>query len=211
VDCYYESGTDVLARLANFIQTLAGTLGGPGLALVAFADSSFISLPEVADVLLVVQVVKDPHWWWYYGALVTGGSVIGCMILYELARRGGEAFLKKGFSQSTIDKSFVWFKKFGLLAIILPSICPPPVPLKIFILLAGMSGMSRLTFLVAITSARALRYMGEAFLALRYGRDALAIVQQNLGRVAVALTGVLVIIGIVWLWRRRRAATAVVD
>jgi len=202
----------VLARLANFIQALAGTLGGPGLALVAFADSSFISLPEVADVLLVVQVVKDPKWWWYYGALVTAGSVLGCWILYELARRGGEAFLKKGFSQATIDKSFKWFQKFGLLAIILPSICPPPVPLKIFILLAGMSGMSRATFLIAITSARALRYVGEAFLALRYGRDAMTIVQQNLGRVGIALTGVFVIVGLIWLWRRRRTTpSAVVD
>jgi membrane protein YqaA with SNARE-associated domain len=201
----------VLARLANFIQALAGTLGGPGLALVAFADSSFISLPEVADVLLVVQVVKDPKWWWYYGALVTAGSVIGCWILYELARRGGEAFLKKGFSQTTIDKSFVWFKKFGVLAIVLPSLCPPPVPLKIFLLLAGMSGMSRLTFLVAITAARALRYVGEAFLAVRYGRDALVIVQQNLGRVGIALTVILVIGGLVWYWRRRRPATAVID
>ena len=200
----------MLARLASFIQTLAGTLGGPGLALVAFADSSFLSLPEVADVLLVVQVVKDPAWWWYYGALVTGGSVIGCVILYELARRGGEAFLKKGFSQATIDKSFKWFKKFGLLAIILPSICPPPVPLKIFILLAGMSGMPRMTFLVAITSARALRYVGEAFLARRYGRDAMAIVQQNLGRVAIVIAGLLVIAVIVWLWRRRRGTPAAV-
>ena len=201
----------MLARLANFIQALAGTLGGPGLALVAFADSSFISLPEVADVLLVVQVVKDPKWWWYYGALVTAGSVLGCWILYELARRGGEAFLKKGFSQKTIDKSFRWFQRFGILAIVLPSLCPPPVPLKIFLLLAGMSGMSRLTFLIAITSARALRYIGEAFLAVRYGRNALEIVQHNLGRVAIALTAVLVIAGVIWFWRRRRAPAPVVD
>ena len=201
----------MLARLASFIQTLAGTLGGPGLALVAFADSSFISLPEVADVLLVVQVVKDPKWWWYYGALVTAGSVLGCWILYELARRGGEAFLKKGFSQKTIDKSFRWFQRFGILAIVLPSLCPPPVPLKIFLLLAGMSGMSRLTFLIAITAARALRYVGEAFLAVRYGRNALEIVQHNLGRVAIALTGVLVVVGVIWLWRRRRAPAPVVD
>jgi membrane protein YqaA with SNARE-associated domain len=155
--------------------------------------------------------VKDPKWWWYYGALVTAGSVLGCWILYELARRGGEAFLKKGFSQTTIDKSFRWFQRFGILAIVLPSIMPPPVPLKIFLLLAGMSGMSRLTFLVAITSARGLRYVGEAFLAVRYGRDALAIVQQNLGRVGLVLTGVLVIVGLIWLWRRRRTPTAVID
>ena len=201
----------MLARVANFVQSLAGTLGGPGLALLAFADSSFISLPEVADILLVVQVVKDPKWWWYYGALVTAGSVAGCFVLYELARRGGEAVLKKGFSQKTIDKSFRWFQRFGILAIVLPSIMPPPVPLKIFLLLAGMSGMSRLTFLAAITSARALRYVGEAYLAVRYGKDALEIVQHNLGRVGIALTAILVIVGLVWLWRRRRTPTAVID
>lgn len=200
-----------MARLANFIQALAGSLGGPGLALLAFADSSFVSLPEVADVLLVVQVVKDPKWWWYYGALVTAGSVAGCFVLYELARRGGEAFLKKGFSQSAIDKSFRWFQKFGILAIILPSIMPPPVPLKIFLLLAGMSGMSRLTFLAAITAGRALRYVGEAYLAVRYGRDALFIVQQNLGRVGISLTAILLVVGLVWFWRRRSSRAAVVD
>ena len=80
-DCYYESDTDVIARLANYIQVVAGTLGGPGLALLAFADSSFISLPEIADLLLVVQVVKDPSFWWYYGALATAGSVAGSVVL----------------------------------------------------------------------------------------------------------------------------------
>lgn len=201
----------MIARLANFIQVVAGGLGGPGLALLAFADSSFISLPEVADILLVVQVVKDPAYWWYYGILVTAGSVAGCFVLYELARRGGEAFLKKGFSQTTIDKSFRWFQRVGVLAIILPSIMPPPVPLKIFLLLAGMSGMSRLTFLAAITAGRALRYVGEAYLALRYGRDALAMVQDNLGRVGIALTAILLVAGLIWFWRRRSTPTAVVD
>ena len=200
-----------MARLANFIKAVAGGLGGPGLALLAFADSSFISLPEVADVLLVVQVVKDPEFWWYYGVLVTAGSVAGCFVLYELARRGGEAFLKKRFSQSSVEKSFRWFQRFGVLAIILPSIMPPPVPLKIFLLLAGMSGMSRVTFLAAITAGRALRYVGEAYLAVRYGRDALVIVQQNLGRVGIGLTAFLLVAGLIWWWRRRGTPTAVVD
>lgn len=201
----------VIERLLNFVQSVAGTLGGPGLALLAFADSSFISLPEVADVLLVVQVVREPNWWWYYGGLVTIGSVAGCYVLYEFARRGGEAVLKKGFSQATIDKSYRWFERYGVLAIVLPSIMPPPVPLKIFLLLAGMSRMPRMKFLAAIVAGRGLRYMGEAFLAVRYGKNALSLVQQNLGRVGMALTGVLVIVGIYWLWRRRRTPTPVID
>ncbi len=201
----------MIARLVNFVQDVAGTLGGPGLALVAFADSSFVPLPEVADILLVVQVMQAPGWWWYYGALVTIGSVAGCFVLYEFARRGGEPFLKKGFSQATIDKSNRWFQKYGLLAIVLPSLLPPPVPLKIFLLLAGISGMSRMKFVAAITAGRGVRYMGEAYLAVRYGKDALTLVQGNLGRVGMALTGLLAIIGLVWLWRRGRVATPVID
>jgi membrane protein DedA with SNARE-associated domain len=156
-------------------------------------------------------VVKNPSWWLYYGVLVTAGSVAGCFVLYELARRGGEAFLRKGFSQATIDKSFLWFQRYGILAIVLPSIMPPPVPLKIFLLLAGMSGMSRLRFLAAITAGRSLRYVGEAFLAVTYGRDALTMVQQNLGRVGIVLTVAVLVFGLAWLWRRRRTPTAVVD
>jgi membrane protein YqaA with SNARE-associated domain len=200
-----------MSRLTEWIQAAAGGLGAPGLALLAFADSSFISLPEVADVLLIVRVIQDPARWWYYGVMVTAGSVAGCFVLYELARRGGETFVKKRFSAATVQKSVRWFERYGMLVIILPSIMPPPVPLKIFLLLAGVSGMSRIRFLLAITAGRALRYVGEALLAVWYGRDALRLVQENLGRVGLVLSVAAIVAGLIWWWRRRGPVAPVVD
>ena len=194
-------------RILAIIQSLAQTLGAPGLALISFADSSFLSLPEVADVLLVLQVVKNPHLWPYYAFLVTAGSVVGCYILYALARKGGEAYLRKWFKQRHVDWGLKWFKRVGLLAIILPSLMPPPVPLKIFILLAGVSGITPVTFLITITLSRGLRYGGEALLAAWYGKDALRLIRENLGRGSLWLVAaaLVIVLGIVW-WRRSHSS-----
>src|SRR5262245_12120452 len=123
-------------RIGLVIQSVAQSLGAPGLALVAFFDSSFLSLPEVADALLVVAVVHQPSLWVYYAAATTAGSVAGCYALYALAGKGGDAFLRKRFHADRIDRGLGLFKRYGLLAVIVPSILPPPTPFKIFVLLA---------------------------------------------------------------------------
>ena len=88
---------DLLQRFVDFLQPLALQLGGPGLAIIAFFDSSFLSLPEVSDVLIVVLTIQHPARWLYYAAMTTLGSVCGCYALYALARKGGEAALRRRF------------------------------------------------------------------------------------------------------------------
>jgi membrane protein YqaA with SNARE-associated domain len=68
----------LLHRLVQIVQPLAERLGAPGLALVAFFDSSFLSLPEVADALIVIMVIQRPAEWLYIAAMATVGSVAGC-------------------------------------------------------------------------------------------------------------------------------------
>lgn len=182
------------------MQAFAQGLGGPGLALIAFADSSFLSLPEVADVLLVMQTVRAPHWWAYYAAFATVGSVAGCYILYALARKGGEAFLRRKFRESHVDWGLAWFRRVGLLTLVLPSFLPPPVPLKIFVLLAGVSGVTRATFLVTICLSRGLRYGSEALLAAWYGRDAIRLIQENIGRISMGVAGAGALAAVVIVW-----------
>lgn len=193
-------------RIILVVTPIAERLGGPGLALVALLDSSFISLPEVADALIILLVIQHPARWLYYGVMTTAGSVVGCYALYLLARKGGDAFLRKRLSSGSLDRGLNLFRRYGLLVLIVPSILPPPTPFKLFILLAGVAGVSTPTFLIAMAVGRGFRYIGEAWLAYRYGEQATTFIQQNLAQVSIAAAVVVAVIGIaVVIWRRRRA------
>ncbi len=196
-----------MQRLVAFLEPLATGFGGVGLFLVTFLDSSFLSLPEVADIAIVWLVIGHPSRWWYYALTSTAGSVAGCYILYVIARKGGEAFMRKRFRERHVAWGLRAFQKYGLLAIIVPSLMPPPMPFKIFILLAGVAEVPTGTFLGALVFGRAFRYGGEALLAYLYGPQALAFIQHNLVRASLWLAGAIVLIAIVaFLWRRRRGA-----
>lgn len=201
--------SDLLTRIVDFIRPLAEQLGGPGLALVAFLDSSFLSLPEVNDVLIVLLVIRYPERWLYYAGMTIVGSVAGCFALYSVGRVGGEAFLRRRFSARRVEQAFGAFRRWGLLAVIVPSILPPPAPFKVFVLLAGAAGVRRSTFLIAVAAGRGFRYGSEALLAYWYGEQATVFIRDNLPRVSLYLgLGVLVLGVATVLWRRRRAAAA---
>jgi membrane protein YqaA with SNARE-associated domain len=197
---------ELFHRTILFITPIAERLGGPGLAMVSFLDSSLLSLPEIADALIILLVIQHPARWLYYGAMTTVGSVAGCYVLYLLARKGGEAFLRKRLSSGAFDRGLNLFRRYGLLMLIVPSILPPPMPFKLFVLLAGVAGVSAPTFIIALTVGRGFRYVGEAWLAYRYGEQATAYIQDNLPKVSIAAAVVVVLIGVaVVIWRRRGA------
>ena len=90
---------------AAWFKTFALGLGGLGLFAVAFVDSSFLTLPEINDVLIVVLVTRHPGRLVYYAAMQALGSVAGSFVLYWLARKGGEAFLRKRFSAHRVERA----------------------------------------------------------------------------------------------------------
>jgi membrane protein YqaA with SNARE-associated domain len=194
-----------LHDLMQAILPVAQSFGGPGLAVIAFLDSSFLSFPEVADALIVVLTVAHPTRWLYYGALTTLGSAAGCLALFLLARKGGETFLLKWVGPRVMNRWFGLFKRYGLFSVVLASILPPPVPFKPFVILAGAAEVSVPTFLAAVVAGRGLRYIGEAWLAYRYGAGAMQYINDNFARAAFWLVGLLVAAGIAFLlWKRLR-------
>lgn len=187
---------------------VAEALGGPGLFLLAFLDSSFLSFPEVVDVLMMGLVAKYPERLLWYAALPAAGSIAGSYVLYAVALRGGEAFLRKRLNERHVERAFATFRKYGLLAIAVPSILPPPVPFKIFVLAAGASRMKRLDFLIAIAIGRGLRFFAEAVLAAWYGEAALRMLETVLHEhTALVITAVVLVVGALglWIWRREGA------
>jgi membrane protein YqaA with SNARE-associated domain len=197
-------------RLVAWVQASAVALGGPGLFLIAFLDSSFLSFPEVVDLLVIWLVTAHKHRVLYYALMPTLGSVAGCFALYLVGRKGGEAFLRRRFSERHVDRALTVFRKYGLLAVAVPALLPPPVPFKPFVLAAGVAGVRPVDFLIAVSIGRGIRYFGEAFLALWYGERAAQFVRDNARPVSLALAMTVLVVGVGWIWyRRRRDATGI--
>lgn len=193
-----------MRRFLDWVMGLAEAMGGPGLFLLAFLDSSFLSFPEVPDILMVGLVVRHPERMLWYAAMPTLGSVLGSYVIYALARRGGEAFLRKRMKEQHVERAFSVFRRYGLLAVAVPSILPPPMPFKIFILAAGAVRVKPWDFLVAITAGRGIRYFGEALLAAWYGQAALQFIHDHGIAIALWLAGILLVGGGAWFWWSRR-------
>lgn len=190
----------------KWVYGLALSFGGPGLFAVAFLDSSFISLPQINDLLVVLMVVRNKAWMPYYAAMATFGSVAGCYVLYLIAERGGEAFLAKRLKAGHTERALALYRKRGVLALMVPAILPPPAPFKLFVLMAGVAEVRPVQFVLSIAVARGLRYLVLGALAVRYGDAALELMRTR-GRVVAIWVAVIIVAAALgwWLLRRARA------
>jgi membrane protein YqaA with SNARE-associated domain len=193
-----------MKRLVDWIQGFALSLGGPGLFLVAFLDSSFLSFPEVTDILIVWLTTQHEHRMVFYATFATLGSVCGCFALYLVARKGGEAFLRKRFHGPHIDRAMDAFQKYGLVSVVVASLLPPPMPFKIFVFASGVARVRQLDFLIAISIGRGIRYFGEGYLALLYGDAAIGWLHTNARPISLALAVAFLVGGLLWMWYRNR-------
>jgi membrane protein YqaA with SNARE-associated domain len=192
-----------MGRFVAGIRALALSLGAPGLFLVALLDSSILSLPEVADLLVVWMVTKHHDRLWLYVIAAVAGSLCGCLVLYGIGRKGGDALVRKRFAGPLVERAMATFQRYGVLAVLVPSLLPPPAPFKIFVLLAGVTGISAGRFALAILIGRGLRYLTLALLAVEYGDVALAYMEAH--GVALSLGAIgLIAVGFVLylLWTR---------
>lgn len=196
-----------MSRIVNWVQTFALSIGGPGLFVVAFLDSSFLSLPEINDLLVVLLVIQNKERMAYYALMATLGSISGCLVLYYLGRKGGDALLRRRFGGPRLERAMAFYQKYGVLAVAIPAVLPPPSPFKIFVLMAGVAGLPVLQFASVIAAARGLRYFGEGWLAVRYGDQAIALIEEH-GRAVSIAVAVAVVAAAAYLVRsgRRRPA-----
>jgi membrane protein YqaA with SNARE-associated domain len=190
--------------LISWIYGFALAIGGPGLFIIAFLDSSFISLPQINDVLVVLMVTQNKPWMPYYALMATLGSIAGCYVIYYLAEKGGEAFLQRRLRGGHTERALALYRRHGVLALIVPALLPPPAPFKLFVLLAGFAGVRPVKFVVAVGAARGLRYLALGLLAIQYGDLALELMRTHGREVALWLAIALVVAAFGWWWLSRR-------
>lgn len=187
---------------------LALAWGAPGILLVAFLDSSLLSLPEIADLLVIYMVMSHPGRYVLYASAATIGSLTGCLLLFYVGKKGGEALMRRRFKEAHIEKTLAAFRRHGVMAVLVPSILPPPAPFKIFVLLAGVAEIKVSRFTIAILIGRGARYFGEGLLALWYGERAITYMREHTASVAFGAVALLLLGFLMYLyWPRRKTAT----
>lgn len=176
-------------KLPHWLQRLVATLGGGGIFVVAFLDSSVLSFPFVTDALVIESAIQRPARMPYYCAMATVGSLAGCIWLYLLAKKGGEAYFHRR-ARKGAARIRAWVDRNAFVSTFVPAILPPPFPFKVFVLADGVFQVPLRTFVIALLIGRGLRYFVEGILAVRYGEVILrfALSHQTMLAATVFLT-----------------------
>jgi membrane protein YqaA with SNARE-associated domain len=197
----------IAKRLGGFIVAVPIYIAGPAMILIGALDSSLLSLPEINDYLVVARCYTHPKSVFFFPLFPAIGSVLGCTLLYTIFSRGGLAVLHRRFRRDRIERVEKAYARFGIFALAVPALLPPPLPFKIFVATAGALQFPRRRFVLTILIARSLRYYTEGVLAVFYGDRVLRFLRDN-GLVIVTIVGSLCLIGlaIYLLSKRGRAA-----
>lgn len=167
-----------LKSILSSIVAYLSAIGGVGLFVVAFLDSVAVPLPSVSDILLIDFSVKNPERMPYYALMTTIGSVIGCLVLFYVARKGGEAYFRKQ-EGARGERIRSWVKRNGFLTMLIGALAPPPTPFKGIVIAAGALEMPLRTFTTALILARLIRFFGEGYLAIHYGEQAKQVLEEH--------------------------------
>jgi len=168
------------------IVAFAGALGAPGLFLISFLDSSVLTFPVINDLLLIELSIQHPARMTLYALMAASGSVLGCVLLYFIARKGGEAFFHKKAGPRALAIRH-WIERNGFGGMLIAALLPPPTPFKVFVFAAGVFEVPLWSFTSAISLARLIRYFGVGYLAVKYGKDALPMLERHKFTAALAL------------------------
>lgn len=176
-------------------------LGLWGVGLVALLDSSTIPVPM--DAVLALYIWNNKSHFVLCCILASLGSAIGGLLPYGLGRAGGELFLLKRINRVRFEKLRLRFEKQEFLAVMIPSMLPPPAPWKLFVFGAGVFEMRVLPFMLAVFAGRMVRWLTLSALVLELGPGAADLVAHH----ALWVVGViflLAVVGFAWWWIRKK-------
>jgi membrane protein YqaA with SNARE-associated domain len=189
-----------MAKSNLLLLPLLAKYGCWGLGLLALLDSATIPVPM--DAFLAVAVWKDKPHFWLYVLLAAVGSAIGGLLPYGLGRAGGELFLLKHVNRERYERMRARFERQEFLAMMIPSMLPPPTPWKAFVFAAGVFEMRVVPFMLAVFCGRVVRWLVLSLLVLKLGPGAVDVVAHH-GLALLAIVGGLAVLGFTGWWMRK--------
>ena len=192
-----------MAKCSLVLLPFLAKFGIWGVGAAAMLDSSSIPIPM--DALLAVYVWNDKSHFWLYCLLAAVGSAIGGLVPYGLGRAGGELFLLKRVNRERYERMKARFERQEFLAMMIPSMLPPPTPRKAFVFAAGVFEMRVVPFMLSVFCGRMLRWLVLSLLVLKLGPGAVDLVAHH-GLAALAIVGGLAVISFACWWMRKKRA-----
>src|SRR6202048_694710 len=183
--------------VAHDVRHWIAQLGGVGLIPLGLLDASVVTIPGSMDVLTIVLAARDSKLWFYYAGMATLGSVIGALVTFRLARKGGKETLKRKVSAVRAERIIEIFSRWGFWSIAIAALLPPPVPMVPFVIAAGATQYSTEKFLVALPLGRVIRYRLLALVAARYGRQIINFIAHPAHPYLYVAFGVAVVVGVI--------------
>jgi membrane protein YqaA with SNARE-associated domain len=198
-------------QFISWLKTTLPVLGGFGLFFSAFLDSSFLPMPLVTDLILMDLSSLHPIRMPYYAAMAAIGSLVGCIWIYWVARKGGSAYYNRtqGHPPGKIRK---FIQDYPVASVFLPAVAPFPVPFKPFVIAQGVFQVPFPIFVAWTLIGRGALFFIEGFLGARYGAAAKQFVMtQKWGSLAIAAVLVLIFLILRRFPLPRRAEQAQTD
>jgi membrane protein YqaA with SNARE-associated domain len=195
----------MLAKMNLVLLPFLAKFGIWGIGALALLDSS--SIPVPMDAFIAYSVWNDKGRFWLYCLLAAAGSAIGGLLPYGLGRAGGELFLLKRVNRERYERMRARFEKQEFLAMMIPSMMPPPTPWKAFVFAAGVFEMRMVPFLLSVFCGRMVRWLILSLLVLKLGPGAVDVVRQH-ALAVMGVVGALALVGFGWWWIKRRRPRA---
>jgi membrane protein YqaA with SNARE-associated domain len=192
-----------MAKMNLVLLPFLAKFGIWGIAALALLDSSTIPVPM--DAFLAISVWNDKGRFWMYCLMAAAGSAIGGLLPYGLGRAGGELFLLKRVNRERYERMRTRFERQEFMAMMIPSMLPPPTPWKAFVFAAGVFEMRIIPFMAAVFCGRMVRWMAISLLVLKLGPRAVEVVAHH-SLTVICVAGALALAGFAWWWFRKKRA-----
>lgn|ERR1017187_6704059 len=199
--CLKQFFVQILAKWKFVILPAVIKLGFWGAGAVALLDSS--SIPVPMDAILAIYIWNNKSHFWLYCLMAAVGSAVGGLVPYGLGRAGGELFLLKRIDRARFERMRTRFERQEFLAMMIPSMLPPPTPWKAFVFSAGVFEMRVVPFMLAVFCGRMVRWLVLSMLVLKLGPGAVDVIAHH-ALPTLGIVGGVAVIGFGWWWMRKR-------
>jgi membrane protein YqaA with SNARE-associated domain len=191
----------------NNIKDILVSYGPIGVLLLAFLDSAGIPVSAGMDAMIILVAVQTPDRAWLVALLAVIGSAAGNLLLFSAARKGRSWTRKEeaAVAPGEPGRFELWFREYGLITIFVPAIVPViPLPLKVFVISAGVMRSRLSSVLSVILLARIIRYGGEAYLGIKLGQNSMTWLKEEVWVLTAAACAFCGVVFLVARWNRRR-------